>query len=179
MHRSGSRLEPISMVRVLSLKDMAAKLSSLNSADGPEESEYQGVADQLGAMCILSQKFEIVNRDKVIHYYLEATSAQNHHSLAIVERDLPIDNFSPAVDSCLVDLIKKLGVQPGTDLIRFFQIPILSANSHNVKQLGEILLKDRSSENVDKLCTRSRVRESYRKRPDFIIRELLCRHGFP
>lgn len=153
------RLEPIRELATVTEDTLAKLMPELYRFDkNLSAQDYKNAVARTGATHLLDQKFEILQHGKGINYYAEIVTTKNKTIVTQVERDIPLDNLSRGIDSCLSQLVQKLGIELSTESIRFFDIPIASNNYRNIRSLGELIALEH-----DKQATLATIGRDYEK----------------
>lgn len=153
------RLEPIRELATVSEDTLAKLMPDLYRFDkNLSEQDYKNAVTRTGATHLLDQKFEILQHGKGINYYAEIVTTKTKTIVTQVEKDIPLDNLSRGIDSCLKQLVQKLGIELSTESIRFFDIPIASDNYKNIRSLGELIALEH-----DKQATLANIGRDYEK----------------
>lgn len=101
------------------------------------------MATRLKCTHLLSQKFEISQQNKIIHYYIEIINAKNNQIIYNLEKEIPLEHFAPGIDSCILNAVKTIQPKILPETERFFQLSVLSPHLKNVKQLGELYIQEK------------------------------------
>jgi len=99
-------------------------------------------AQKLGITHVLEQKFELINHDKTINYYAEIVESANSRVVTQVERDIPLDQLSTGIDSCLLQLLPRFGCVLSNEAVRFLTLPVTGTSLKNIKTLGELFCQE-------------------------------------
>lgn len=135
------RLEPLKEISTISkqtIDSLIPQMASINAVISDDA--FKRAALKIGATHLLSQKFEISQQDKILHYYIEIIVATNNKVIFNLESEIPLDHFAPGIDSCLMVALKNIQPKIFPETERFFQLSVLSPNFKNVKQLGDLYI---------------------------------------
>ena len=107
------------------------------------DAQYESVAEKGRATHFLNQKFEYSQREKTLFYYVEVVRRSDRQVVASSDRSIPAEKIYSGIDSSLVSVLNHLKVERSQQVNRFFHIPVVGKNFKLIKQLGDVLLKER------------------------------------
>ena len=122
------------------------------------DKDFKAAAAKVGATHLLTQKFEVLNHSKSINYYAEIIAATGGKTVARIEKDLPFDNTSSGIDSCLITLLQQSGIELSNATSRFLTLPVTGTTFHSLKSIGEVFMKE-----CDSSLPRKTVGNEYEK----------------
>ena len=169
------RLEPLTEINTVTEKELSTSIPEiLDMSAVIGEERYSAAAKMTNATHLLTQKFEISQSKKVINYYIEVCSTHGKNPILNLERDIPFDHFASGIDSCLITMLDQLEIKLGEQSVRFFQIPVLSDNFKNIKQLGEVIMRHRSKENPGDAVVAREYEKLIEKDPLLLLANYTC-----
>ncbi|NLG17710.1 MAG: tetratricopeptide repeat protein [Fibrobacter sp.] len=141
------RLEPLSEIKVLSEDQMLKHIPEMaRIGEVISNDQYEAAAEKVRASHFMIQRIEYSEREKMLYYYMEIIKRSDKSVVASTDKSIPADQINSQIDSGLVSVLNKLGINQTELVQRFFQIPVLGKNFKLNRQLGETILKEKGSD---------------------------------
>ena len=173
------RLEPLKGIKVISEEQMGKWIPSMGRIEGVvSDAQYESVAEKGRATHFLNQKFEYSQREKTLFYYVEVVRRSDRQVVASSDRSIPAEKIYSGIDSSLVSVLNHLKVERSQQVNRFFQIPVVGKNFKLIKQLGDVLLKEKSGSSPGDAVLGKEYEKIIQKDPLMLLANYSCGQAF-
>ncbi|MBN1760503.1 MAG: tetratricopeptide repeat protein [Chitinispirillaceae bacterium] len=163
------RIAPLGVIASIDDDRLSAALPTVYDYTAAlSDKKFKAAAVNLGATHLLTQKFEILNHTKSLNYYAEIITITNGKTVTGIERDIPLDNISSGIDSCLMMLLEQSGKKLSNTAQRFLSLPVTGSSYRTLKSLGEVFLKE-SDPSVNRLDIGSDFERLINKDPFMLL----------
>lgn len=140
------RLGALLQVDVVTRDQLTAEISAYTAFEREiPAASYLSVARKLGCSYIVDQKYELVESDKVVQYYVEVLKVSSNRIIQTIEKKFPVEETGVSLDTMVVRMLEVIGIKVPKETERFFGMTLLSKDPRSLRELGEIMLLDKYS----------------------------------
>ncbi|MBD3240587.1 MAG: tetratricopeptide repeat protein [Chitinivibrionales bacterium] len=106
------------------------------------EEAYFNAGKTLGVDLVVLHKYEYVEKEQTVHYYVEMVTFPKRRVVSSFEKSLQVRTMSVELDDAVLRLWERLELPPSDDASKFFDTFLISPDPGKQKDFGEIVAAD-------------------------------------
>lgn len=128
---------------VVSHERLSKLISSYNNVNSfVDEGDYFRAAKTLGASLVVLHKYEYLDKEQTVHYYVEMIKLPDRRVVSSFEKTLQVRTMSVELDDAVLRLIEKLNMPASKAFEKYFDTFLISPDPGTQRDFGRIVANE-------------------------------------